>query len=296
MLPWLFVSLLPLMTSSNMANSGGGGGGGSTFAAPRPCWALIVLSSGELNASAASVLGGRCAGRSAADNSFVCGGVNKYVEMRRYLGTEDFTVTAELMMETVGGTAASVMFLSTAGDRYATKGDHVGLDGAVGPHKADVMFLNGPHFQSHSTQTAAPRAGEWFRIELTRVDGVLTVSLNGTRALSVPMAFAAEGVALRPWRSTMHVRGFSICAPQLPAPGGPPAPAPPPPPPLGLVTVFSPGEAGIPIYRIPALCEAGPALLAFIEGREVHGGDFAIKRIMMKRSLDGGNTVSGSGV
>jgi hypothetical protein len=74
------------------------------------------------------------------------------------------------------------------------------------------------------------------------------------------MAFDVEGVALRPWRSTMHARSLAACAAQLPAPGGPP------PPPV-TVTVFTPGEAGIPIYRIPALCAAGPALVAFIEGK-----------------------------
>ena len=168
----------------------------------------------------------------------------------------------------------------------------MGLDGAVGPKKSDVMFLNGPHFGSKSERASTPIAGQWFHIELARVNGVLTVSLNGSTAFTVPMAFAAEGVALRPWRSTMHIRDLSICAPRLPVPGGPP---PAPPPPEGLVTVFSPGEAGIPIYRIPALCVAGPALVAFIEGRERQGGDFAIKRIMTKRSLDGGNTVSGFG-
>jgi hypothetical protein len=228
---------------------------------------------------------GRCSsGHSAADGSFVCGGVSNYVEMRRYLGVADFTLHAELLLEVVNGTAASVMFLSGASAQ-----DHVGLDGAVGPNKEDVMFVSGGHFGSTKVEpTTAPVADQWFHIELSRVSGVLTVSLNGSKAFSVPMAFAVDGVALRPWRSTMRIREVSICAPQLPAPGGPP---PPPPSPQGLVAVFSPGEAGIPIYRIPALCAAGPALVAFIEGRE-QGGDFAVKRVMTKRSLDGGNTVS----
>lgn len=254
------------------------------------CWSLISPT-GELNATTANVLG-HCSGYSAADSSFACGGVSNFVQMRRYLGDEDFTLEAELLLQVVDGTAASVMFLSAAGDHFATKGDHVGLDGAVGPNKKDVMFLNGPHFGSKSESTLAPVADRWFHIELSRVSGVLTVNLNGSKAFSVPMAFAVEGFALRPWRSTMRIRGLSICAPQLPVPGGPPPPPPPPPAPHGLVTVFSPGEAAIPIYRIPALCAAGPALVAFVEGRERQGGDFAIKRIMTKRSLDGGKTVS----
>ena len=253
------------------------------------CWSLISPT-GELNATAANVLG-QCSGHSSADSSFACGGVANFVQMRRYLGNEDFALEAELLLQVVDGTAASVMFLSAAGDHFATKGDHVGLDGAVGPNKKDVMFLNGPHFGSKSETTPAPVADRWFHIKLSRVSGMLTVNLNGSKAFSVPIAFAVEGVALRPWRSTMRVRGLSICAPQLPVPGGPPPPPPPPPPPHGLVTVFTPGEAGIPIYRIPALCAAGPALVAFVEGRERQGGDFAIKRIMTKRSLDGGKTV-----
>jgi sialidase-1 len=146
------------------------------------------------------------------------------------------------------------------------------------------MLAEGPHWTTKIEPTlAAPKAGEWFNLTLARVRGVLTVAVEATKVFTLSMGFSVESVALRPWRSRVHARSFNVCAPQLPAPG-----APPPPPP----SVFTPGEAGIPIYRIPALCAAGPALVAFAEGRETQGGDFAIKRNMMKRSLDGGDTWS----
>ena len=64
---------------------------------------------------------------------------------------------------------------------------------------------HGPHFAPKGVLelTPAPRARLWFRLQLARVSGVLTVSLNGTKAFTVPMAFPCEGFALRPWRSPL---------------------------------------------------------------------------------------------
>ena len=94
-----------------------------------------------------------------------------------------------------------------------------------------------------SEPTPAPLPGKFFNITLTRTGTTLAVSIDGAKAFAVqPTSFAVTGFALRPWRSTMQIRSFRVCAAALPAPG-----APPPPPP----SVFSPGEAGVPIYRIP---------------------------------------------
>ena len=251
--------------------------------ASSPAQCLTAISAaGDLEPSSA-VVDGVCAGHTAQDSSFVCGAVGNLVGTRpalSWLGTGDFTVTVEMMLETVNGTAASVVFKSPP-----SSDSFIGLDGVI-EHKRG-MFAEGPHWGGKIEPTPAPTAGRWFNLSLARAAGVLTVAVDGTKAFTLPMDFPVQSVDLRPWRSRIHARSFTVCAPQLPAPG-----APPPPPPV----VFTPGEAGIPIYRIPALCAAGPALVAFAEGRETHGGDFAIKRNMIKRSLDSGDSWSAATV
>ena len=242
-----------------------------------------ISAAGDLDPSSATV-NGVCSGRSAADSSFVCGGVGNRVKTlaaKSWLGRSDFTVEMEIMLEVVNGTAASVVFVSpeTGGDGE----NFIGLDGVIkGQHG---MFVGWPQPIGSKIEPNAPlpTAGDWFNLTLARKHGVLSVFVHGMKTFTVPMQFAVQTVALRPWRSRIHARKLTLCAPQLPALG-----APPPPPPV----VFTPGEAGIPIYRIPALCAAGPALVAFAEGREKAGGDFAIKRNMVKRSLDSGSTWS----
>ena len=197
------------------------------------------MAGGALNKKVGSVLGS-CAGTDASDGSYVCGGmgsgVGNQIMLKQWLGEEDFTVSVELLLEEVNGTAASIVFLSADGAE-----NHVGLDG--GPHAlhghGDSMFLSGPHpGWSGGKPTPAPKAGQWHNLTLSRVKQVLQITVDGHDAFTAPMAFAVQGVALRPWRSTMHARSFAACAPQLPAPGAPP------PPPI-TVTVFTPGESGV---------------------------------------------------
>lgn len=181
------------------------------------------------------------------------------------------------MLETVGDTAASIFFFS---DDEASE-NHIGMDGAAHDSTYFITCTGscaGPHLPTVVEKTPAPKPNQWFNLTLSRTANVLTVSVNGQKAFTPPMSFAVHGIAIRPWRSTIHARSVRVCAAKFP-----PAP-PPPPPPLPTVTVFKPGEAGVPVYRIPALCGAGPALVAFIEARL--GGDFSLKKIMTKRSID----------
>ena len=116
----------------------------------------------------------------------------------------------------------------------------------------------------------------------------------------MPMGFAVSGIALRPWRATMHARSLALCALELPAPGGPP-----PPDPHHLVAVrlplFPEGLGNYSGFRIPALlvvpaaAARAPAdvVLAFAEGRGVDGAagcDSCGTRITMLRSTDAGRT------
>jgi sialidase-1 len=62
------------------------------------------------------------------------------------------------------------------------------------------------------------------------------------------------------------------------------------PPPVPLVDVFTNGQEGYPVFRIPALITTRRGtLLAFAEGR-VHLRDHAENDIVLKRSSDGGRT------
>ncbi len=59
------------------------------------------------------------------------------------------------------------------------------------------------------------------------------------------------------------------------------------------IPVFTSGEEGHKIYRIPAIIDLpGGDLLAFCEGRVNHAGDFGDVNIVMKRSADKGKTWS----
>ena len=245
---------------------------------------VAAINSGFLNTSVAQVSeGSTCTGHNATDGSYVCGGEGSLVEgvpSVVFMGTEDFVVTVELMMATVAGTAAAITFHSAGGANF------LGLDSGGHGGKAGHFFVQGVDWGGGAKiePTPCPPAGTWFTLGLARSKGLLTVDVNGTPKFTVPMAFSVENTILRPFRSTFHTRAFTLCAPQLPAPGAPPPPPPPP------VVVFKGGDAGIPGYRIPALCAAGGVLVAFAEGRA--GGDFGIKRNMYARSVDGGETFS----
>ncbi len=195
----------------------------------------------------------RLGGHDSSDGSFTCGpveGPDANLDVLHVLGTEDFTISAELMLVRPVGrdSATSLDFISPTGV------DYLGLDSGPAP---DTFFTQGVHWPDQTIKsTRTPVSGQWFNLTATRASGVLAVHVDSKHELSLPMEFALNGFALRPWRSAVHVRSLTVCAPAIPAP---PPPAPPPAPPE--VTVFVHGEGGCTCIGIPALILALQVLL-----------------------------------
>jgi hypothetical protein len=259
---------------------------------------LYGVVNGRVNATAADPH--KLCSRNLTDSSFVCGPAEAptaNLAMNSDLGVEDFSVSAELMLVRPIGhnSASSIYFVSAAGD------DHVGLDAGPPP---DTLFTEGVHWTEHMlNNTRTPDSGQWFKIMLVRSKGVITVHINSTKVLTLPMDFAVSGFVLRPWRSAMHIRSLSVCAAAIPAP-----PPPPPPPSPPETEIFVHGEAGCVCIGIPALIlTRNRTVLAFAECRMWQGDGCHLSSsappisknpncsgtcIVMKRSGDGGDTWS----
>ena len=274
---------LPLLLVSAAAGALG-------LAAGSTC--LSGIDGGRLAAGA--TVTGRCAGY--ANGSFVCGGEHNLVEWRSaemFLGSADFSVSASLMLEAVNATAASVVLLSAGGHE-----DIVNLDCA-----GEILCSEGAHWggaHHGSKRTPSPAAGTWFNLTLARAGGELTVSLGGVQALAMPAAFSVEGLAIRPWRSTVHTRSLRVCAATLPAPIPPPGPPPPKPKPPSLppntTLVFPNGMAapGLPAgfaytFGIPAL-QMTPkgSVLAFCQANLIGGPTQDLPHQPPQADADGG--------
>ena len=184
-------------------------------------------------------------GHNSSDASFVCGpleGVDANLDVTYFLGTEDFTISAELMMVRPVGhdSATSVDFISSTGV------DYLGLDGGPAP---DTFFTQGVHWPNQMLKdTRTPDSGQWFNLTLIRTSGVLAAHVDSSQVLTLPMEFALTGFSLRPWRSALHIRSLTLCAVAIPAP-----PPPPPPPSPPEITVFVHGEGGCTCIGIPAV-------------------------------------------
>eukprot|EP01050_Picozoa_sp_SAG11_P018047 SAG11_NODE_2673_length_3109_cov_1.528904_6_plen_380_part_00 len=182
-------------------------------------------------AAGGAVEGGNCAGTNATDGSFVCGGACAHehspalVTWRSpgtFLGTDDFTISTSLLLETVDATAAALVLFSGK-QQVAEYLVNLDCGGKILCYQGPSPWC-GP--QRGPKTTATPASGRWFNLTLTRASGKLTVTVGNAVAFSgISAMFPVEGFGLRPWRSTIHVRSLTICAPKLPA-----APVPPPPP------------------------------------------------------------------
>ena len=263
-------------------------------AAPPVC--RDIVTNGVLGPSAS--VGGTCAGKSG--DMFVCGGQGNYVWARVPLGTADFTLTARLALETVSATAASIPFVGNGED-------NLGLD--FGGRRTGV---EGVHWgASPSFGATSPTAKTPFNLTISRVSGHVTLQIDGAHMLSAPMQFPITTFGLRPWRSTMEISRFHVCASSLPPP------SPPPRPPLGVVFPNGMAVPGMPgalySFAIPALqltpkgnllafCQANLALkdeprrgaataITAIGGTDgVQDGRGRWTDIALRRSIDGGKT------
>ena len=264
-----------------------------------------ISGGGVLNDTVATVAG-HCTGHDTTDQSFICGGEGNMVELKhQLLGFADFTLSAALLLETVGDTAASIQLFTCNPQQ-----DSVGIDGnpaGAAPHPS-TFFLAGPHFDPATfPPVSAPPAKQWVNITVARTSGRLMVKLNGKQLFIAPANFTINGVALRPWRSTMRIKSFMVCAEHLPAIGALPCPAPIPPDPRHLVKhrkpLFKGGFANYSMFRIPALLvipathakTTADIVLAFAEARGPNhqsACDSCNTRIAMLRSTDAGQTFS----
>eukprot|EP01043_Picozoa_sp_COSAG02_P018654 COSAG02_NODE_876_length_16272_cov_138.802510_9_plen_162_part_00 len=119
---------------------------------------------------------GSCFGRNETDDSFVCSGLDHYVEVMHATGTEDFTVTVSLALETVGDTAASVVFFSSAGEQ-----NHVGIDSwftTCTQPDGEGRCAAGLHIPTNSEHAPALVPGERTNLTFSRASNILSVRVN----------------------------------------------------------------------------------------------------------------------
>ncbi|MEW4564884.1 sialidase family protein [Bremerella sp. JC770] len=109
-------------------------------------------------------------------------------------------VRMELVLNELNHTAASISL---------GPGSQFGLDGA-----GNRLFVQGPVFGGATKflESAKPalQAGKPFLLELISGDGRLSISIDGNQVYEGPLETPLGMVGLRPWRSTMSVRQFTI--------------------------------------------------------------------------------------
>jgi len=132
------------------------------------------------------------------DGSLVCGGKDNFLVAGKAVGTGDFRICARLSLERFDGTAASLAFGQ----------NHFGFDSRSGR-----LFVEGAELgRTRSVGNTADfiQAGKPFDVEVVRQGNTITFRIGGKEVhrgeyrLDAPMA-----IALRPWRATMAVSGFS---------------------------------------------------------------------------------------
>ena len=197
---------------------------------------------------------GSCDGYNATGGYYRCGGIGNQLEWKVML-QENFTITATLLLESTGATAAAFSFFSLNGE------DYFGLDG-----EGSKFFYEGAHWgHAHLTAVDTPEPDTWFNISLVKSGGNLVVGIDGKPVVTVPTTWSADvGFGFRPWRSTVQIKALQLCQTTFPAPLTlPPSPAPP-----ALTTVFLNGE-GVPGYanntygfQIPAITKTPKGALS----------------------------------
>ena len=200
------------------------------------------------------------------NGNLVCSGTGNVLCMGKKFGAGDFTVTADLSINNLRTSAASLVI----------NGSHVGFAGRGGE-----MFTEGPLFGRHDLGKPVVRNNAPFQVRARRTGDALTVMIDGKTVVTSELdTKTAVDVGLRPWRSTMLVSNFRgsgnlIAASALPL----------------HTTVFRRGAGGYHTYRIPAIVVTkNGTLLAFCEGRKSGGGDAGNIDMLLSRSTDQGKT------
>ncbi len=132
------------------------------------------------------------------EGALVCGGTGNFLVAGKAVGAGDFHVRARLSLERLDGTAASLAFGQ----------NHFGFDGRSGKLFVEGAALGSTRSVGNTADFIAP--GSPFDVEVVRHRNTLTFRIDGKDVhrdeyrLDAPLA-----VALRPWRATMAVSGFS---------------------------------------------------------------------------------------
>lgn len=207
-----------------------------------------------------------------AEEGLSASGTQRQLWAKSHLGEGDFHLTIRLKLDRLQHTAASL----TMGN------SQFGLDGA-----GQKFFLEGPLFGSRTTSLEEAggfiQDNRFFQLEVIRHGALTRFLIDGQEVHRLKDWTAGVGpIGLRPWRSRMTVASFSIQG-NLVQPE-------PPARPLGE-PVFVAGEGGYHTYRIPCLASTRQGtLLAFCEGRRAGRGDSGDIDLVLRRSLDQGQT------
>jgi len=122
--------------------------------------------------------------------------------------TGDFKVSSEILFEKMEVTAASFVLWDEDGAM-----DHVGFDG-VGKR----MFYEGNQWGSAKYGGPGPSPNVWLDVLLTRIDGKLTVSVDGAAVLTdLPCNWTIQGIGWRPHRNTIQLRSLEECPSVVPS-------------------------------------------------------------------------------
>ena len=132
------------------------------------------------------------------DGTLVCSGTGNFLVAGKAVGAGDFRIRARLSLEQLDGTAASLAFGR----------NHFGFDGRSGKLFVEGAALGSTRSVGDTAEFIAP--GRPFDVEVVRQGNTVTFYIDGKEVhhgeyqLDAPLA-----VALRPWRATMAVYGFS---------------------------------------------------------------------------------------
>lgn len=224
--------------------------------------AQSLIKNGEIKSGAISAQTWEPKGKSLAG-----GGEGNLLSFKNSIGKGDFTLTLDITMERLDGSAASFMLGS----------NHFGLDG-----RGETFFLEGKDFSQGKVGShhGILQAGKEFKLVISRQADQLSFSIDGKEITSFqyPRGEIA-GFGFRPHRNSVSIRNVSFDGELTKLPE--------------LNYAFACGEDGYKSYRIPSIIKTKKGtLIASCEGRVQHSGDSGNIDLVFKRSTDHGKTWS----